>query len=41
MLRNAAPLYGGYAKYRARIGESRRLRIFAPEFHPEARRPAA
>ncbi len=31
VLRNAAPLYGGYAKYRERIGESRRLRIFVLE----------
>jgi deazaflavin-dependent oxidoreductase (nitroreductase family) len=31
VLRNAAPLYGGYAKYRARIGESRRLRILVLE----------
>ena len=28
VLRAAAPLYGGYAKYRQRIGPSRRLRIF-------------
>jgi deazaflavin-dependent oxidoreductase (nitroreductase family) len=31
VLRNAAPLYGGYAKYRERIGDSRRLRIFVLE----------
>jgi deazaflavin-dependent oxidoreductase (nitroreductase family) len=31
VLRNAAPLYGGYAAYRERIGESRRLRIFVLE----------
>jgi deazaflavin-dependent oxidoreductase (nitroreductase family) len=31
VLRNAAPLYGGYAKYRERIGESRRVRIFVLE----------
>jgi len=30
-LRNAAPLYGGYARYRERIGDSRRLRIFVLE----------
>lgn len=31
VLRRAAPLYGGYAKYRERIGDSRRLRIFVLE----------
>ena len=31
VLRRAAPLYGGYATYRARIGERRRLRIFVLE----------
>lgn len=31
VLRSAAPLYGGYAKYRERIGDSRRLRIFILE----------
>jgi deazaflavin-dependent oxidoreductase (nitroreductase family) len=31
VLRTAAPLYGGYAKYRERIGESRWLRIFVLE----------
>ncbi|MGZ4551660.1 MAG: nitroreductase/quinone reductase family protein [Blastococcus sp.] len=31
VLRRAAPLYGGYAAYRERIGDSRRLRIFVLE----------
>ena len=31
VLRSAAPLYGGYARYRQRIGVSRRLRIFVLE----------
>jgi deazaflavin-dependent oxidoreductase (nitroreductase family) len=30
-LRAAAPLYGGYDKYRERIGDSRRVRIFVLE----------
>jgi deazaflavin-dependent oxidoreductase (nitroreductase family) len=33
-LRTAAPLYGGYAKYRQRIGDRRRLRIFMLEPSP-------
>jgi deazaflavin-dependent oxidoreductase (nitroreductase family) len=37
VLRNAAPLYGGYAKYRERIGASRRLRIFVLETAASAR----
>jgi deazaflavin-dependent oxidoreductase (nitroreductase family) len=36
VLRNAAPLYGGYAKYRERIGDRRRLRIFVLEPSPDA-----
>jgi len=31
VLRSAAPLYGGYAAYRERIGDSRRLRVFVLE----------
>jgi len=31
VLRSAAPLYGGYAKYLERIGDTRRLRIFILE----------
>lgn len=35
VLRTAAPLYGGYTKYRARIGDRRRLRIFVLEPDPD------
>jgi deazaflavin-dependent oxidoreductase (nitroreductase family) len=35
VLRLAAPLYGGYAAYRRRIGDRRRLRIFVLEPHPD------
>jgi deazaflavin-dependent oxidoreductase (nitroreductase family) len=36
VLRFAAPLYGGYDRYRARIGERRQLRIFVLEPDPGA-----
>lgn len=36
VLRTAAPLYGGYAKYLQRIGDRRRLRIFVLEPSPDA-----
>jgi deazaflavin-dependent oxidoreductase (nitroreductase family) len=36
VLRSAAPLYGGYDRYRARIGDRRRLRIFVLEPAPDA-----
>jgi deazaflavin-dependent oxidoreductase (nitroreductase family) len=36
VLRTAAPLYGGYDRYRERIGDSRRLRIFVLEPSPDA-----
>jgi len=36
VLRAAAPLYGGYSRYRERIGDSRRLRIFVLEPRPDA-----
>lgn len=35
VLRTAAPLYGGYTKYRERIGDRRRLRIFVLEPRPD------
>lgn len=35
VLRTAAPLYGGYDKYRERIGDQRRLRIFVLEPNPD------
>ena len=36
VLRTAAPLYGGYDKYRERIGDRRRLRVFVLEPNPDA-----
>jgi deazaflavin-dependent oxidoreductase (nitroreductase family) len=41
VLRSAAPLYGGYAAYRRRIGDRRQLRIFVLEPEPDAAPPPA
>ena len=41
VLRSAAPLYGGYAAYRRRIGDRRQLRIFVLGPEPDAAPPPA
>jgi hypothetical protein len=38
VLRSAAPLYGGYAAYRRRIGDRRMLGIFRPGARPRPTR---